>query len=1015
MRAYITGLAVTTIILSMKKSLPLALFIFLMALAAPLAAQKANLTQERCATHLLHNHDHDKHERFEGWLEKVIEKRRQLRAAGRLQEQVHTIPVVVHVIHSGQPIGQGSNITDEQVRSQIDVLNQDFRRLNADANQTRAEFQGVAADIGIEFALAVQDPEGLPTTGIQRARGDQSQWNPAEQVVMKSLSYWPSDQYLNIWVADLPGQLLGYAQFPVSNLPGLEDSPNTATTDGVVIDYQFFGNQGNIINNTSGRTTTHEVGHYLGLRHIWGDASSCEVDDFVADTPPTNSPHYGCNLDRAVCGSLNMVQNYMDYSDDACMNLFTQDQKERMRAVLENSTRRVSLLTSPALDPPVQVNNDLGVRQILSPGTGLCEDTFTPTIEVRNYGSNIVNSYTVQLLVNGNPVESISQNTTLDYLDTRIINFTPINNIQGQAALEFRVTQVNGGADGNSRNNSRTIDMVVFEQATPEVTNNGSLNNGWTLRNPDELDTWQLVQANSENGTAFTMNYYDYDIVGEYDYLLSPSIDFSGLLSANVVFDVAYRPFPGIDADGLIVAISTDCGNTFNPIDYVYRKTSTDLATGPEDSAPFTPTSANDWRRERVNLNRYIDDGPIVIAFIGQNGFGNNIYLDNIAFEVQEQFGNDLAITNILQPSFISCNTTVNPVIEVTNLGTNTMNSFTLEETVSGTSFTYTGAPLASRESTIVEMPSIEAANAENIQLNFTVAPNGPAFVDENSNNNTVATNVLVNNAQDIIPLRERFEPPTGAGGWSVINPDGQNTWELTTNTGLFNNRQSFTIDNFNNADTGDEDWLISPVLDFSQAPEAVLTFDLAYQSRPNTNDTLEIRVSTNCGQTFDDLIFLQSGQLLSQNASTDEFFTPTSQDFRNLTFNLNNYAAQGFDQLRLAFVNRSGRGNRLYIDNLLISVQELPLLNVERPFNNFKLVPSHTTGPFEAIMNLEERQDITVVITNALGQVVQEKTYTNVIDQVYSFDLSTQKPGMYLFRVFGNSYNQGRRIIIVR
>ncbi|MEZ4684942.1 MAG: M43 family zinc metalloprotease [Bacteroidia bacterium] len=293
---------------------------------------------------------------------------------------VVTIPVVVHVIYYRRSSVQ--NISDAQIQSQIDILTEDFRRTNTDASQTRAEFAGVAVDTEIEFCLATVDPNGNSTNGITRTSSRTRTWGLNDQMKFSSNGghdAWPASDYLNIWVCDISSGYLGYAQFP----------GGPAATDGVVIDYAYFGNIGTATAPFHlGRTGTHEVGHWLNLRHIWGDGG-CSVDDFVGDTPLSDAPNYGCALSHASCGSTDMVENYMDYSDDACMNVYTFGQKLRMQALFGTGGARASLLnsngcgnpgTGPTCSDGIQNGDETGVDcggSICPPcNTGSCD---TPT------------------------------------------------------------------------------------------------------------------------------------------------------------------------------------------------------------------------------------------------------------------------------------------------------------------------------------------------------------------------------------------------------------------------------------------------------------------------------------------------------------------------------------------------------------------------------------------------------------------------------------------------------------
>lgn len=265
-----------------------------------------------------------------------------------LRSEIVVIPVVVHVVYNTT----AQNIADAQIQSQIDILNLDYRRLNADAGSVPAAFAPVAADPRIQFQLAVRDPNCQPTNGITRTHTTTATFTDDNQVKSSATGGadpWPSDRYLNLWVCPLDsGGLLGYAQFP----------GGPANTDGVVINYQAFGNTGTATAPFNrGRTATHEIGHWLNLHHLWGDGgnnSSCTADDFVADTPKQSGPNFGCpTFPHVTCSNGpngDMFMNYMDYVDDACMFMFSTDQATRMAAAIAGA--RASIAASDALIPP---------------------------------------------------------------------------------------------------------------------------------------------------------------------------------------------------------------------------------------------------------------------------------------------------------------------------------------------------------------------------------------------------------------------------------------------------------------------------------------------------------------------------------------------------------------------------------------------------------------------------------------------------------------------------------------
>jgi hypothetical protein len=263
---------------------------------------------------------------------------------------VRTIPVVVHVVYNNAT----QNISDAQIQSQINILNQDFRNTNTDNVPTAVQnaFGGLRSDTQIEFCFAQRDPNGNPTNGITRTSTTHAAFYLENDVKFTSTGgrdAWDATKYLNLWVCDLGQDLLGYAQ-----PPGFD-----ASTDGVVIRYNSFGNIGNVLAPyNKGRTATHEIGHWLGLRHIWGDEPNCAADDNVNDTPKQKDQNGGCpsfpqtTQSGGSCSGTSpgsMFMNYMDYTDDACMYMFTNGQSILMNAALTGT--RNSLLTSDGCVP----------------------------------------------------------------------------------------------------------------------------------------------------------------------------------------------------------------------------------------------------------------------------------------------------------------------------------------------------------------------------------------------------------------------------------------------------------------------------------------------------------------------------------------------------------------------------------------------------------------------------------------------------------------------------------------
>lgn len=297
--------------------------------------------------------DEDKAQ-FEDWLQS-----RQLFSAVR-GNKIYRLPVVVHILHNGDEVGTGFNYSKEHIKHQIKTLNDDFRR-KAGTPGFNTHPDGV--DTQIEFALAEIDPEGNPTDGIVRVNMKSVQVPPIggnPVLLCSQYSLWDPEKYINIWSADMglpPGTLLGPGRFPISDIGGLPQEDNQYA-DGVFISAPHFGytESGNPYNR--GRTLTHEIGHFLGLLHTFSDNSDCTSEnDYCDDTPPIGSPTTGCPSTKPVAcdGRPVMIENYMDWSHDDCMNIFTRNQTTRMHTVLENSPRRKSLTTSDVITRPEDV------------------------------------------------------------------------------------------------------------------------------------------------------------------------------------------------------------------------------------------------------------------------------------------------------------------------------------------------------------------------------------------------------------------------------------------------------------------------------------------------------------------------------------------------------------------------------------------------------------------------------------------------------------------------------------
>jgi Pregnancy-associated plasma protein-A/Secretion system C-terminal sorting domain len=462
----------------------------------------------RCATseyeELLRQRDPKRlsREQFDAFLAPFIEQYNNTPANASQSFGVISIPVVVHVIHNGDAYGTNENITDAQVQSQITVMTQDFRRMiNTPGYNTNA----VGADTQIQFVLAKVDPNGNPTNGINRVNLCRDNYNvgsfPQIQALIdsevKPQTIWDPTLYMNMWSVNWDGSgLLGYAQFPSTGTA-------TANTDGVVAGHSYFGSRtlfpaGTYGDTTydKGRTMTHEVGHFLGLYHTFQGGCNGAGDN-CADTPSVDTENYGCPTGHDSCtiGSPDMIENYMDYTDDSCMNIFTVNQKAIITSVMNSSPRRSTLKTSTkdlaiplfANDAEVKIENICGG---IEPSCSVPNPTApAKVISLYNRGTATMTSATISYNMNGG---TNFTNSWTGSLAPNAFAYITLANTTTNGTLNVSITNVNGVADARATNN------------TASKTFGGSSGSGLAYANATSF-TFNLVGDRWGSETSWTL------------------------------------------------------------------------------------------------------------------------------------------------------------------------------------------------------------------------------------------------------------------------------------------------------------------------------------------------------------------------------------------------------------------------------------------------------------------------------------------------------------------------------
>jgi len=555
-----------------------------------------------------------------------------IKQANYKNDAIRVIPVVIHVLHTGG----SNNIADTQIFDAMEIINRDFNKLNPDTASVIDEFQNSIANVGIEFKLAQKDPNGNCTKGITRSYSELTN-NAGENV--KDFIKWDPSKYLNVWVvSNIEIGAGGYSYYP-------GEAPNNDANAGIVVLASQFGSIGESNgNNSSNRTLTHEIGHYLSLNHTWGNSNenniqdNCYDDDGISDTPLTIGTNSSCNLSQQSCGSLDNVQNYMDYA--SCSKMFTEGQKSVMRGHLEAGFSNIYRHLLPTYENLMAtgVHEDYNAPDCLANIEFYSSSSISCTqeeIEWENLSWNYDSALSYEWTFNGgNPSSSSEENPLITYSES------------GSYDVSLSIT-TSGGV------NTKTIEDAIYIQDQSDAIiapntihfNENNLDE-WYIEDYFEGLTWSWNSAGSSSSEgSIRIRSSDFIEQGSPRKVYTPSFNLSNLTPpCYLYYDYAYARKSTLSADELNVKISDDCGQTW--VSRLSKSTDNLTTTSANVYFNFTP-SAELWEEQRISLSSWTGESQVQALFEFSGSNGQYLYIDNIRFGVPNLSSEELTVNNL--------------------------------------------------------------------------------------------------------------------------------------------------------------------------------------------------------------------------------------------------------------------------------------------------------------------------------------------------------------------------------
>lgn len=949
------------------------------------------------------------------------------------------IPVVFHLVDDST---KQTWITDRDIYEQIEILNKTYSGEKAGAykNIIPKEMYSRLGRVPVKFVLARRTPSGALTSGIERRVNASPDHISIKSFATGGIDAWDVKKYVNVWAGTFSGEdegILGIATFPFTTGEG----PQGVVIGTATLPYASNVSRGYYPAYSEGATLAHEIGHYFYLWHTFGDATVCNNDDFRIqegwDLPEGAGPEGDDTPDEKAgpgnayfgnpsqnysdgCTSLTfgmMYGSFLNYFDDRALFMFSDGHRKRVEGCIE--LYRPELKTSNGAIAPVAVTDAFLVTATprgLPERRELILNNAPLTVTVRNSGTGVLNSVTVNMKMDGNATVSATFDLSLDAGKDTLLNLGKITGAAGAHVLTISTFAPNGVADMFPENDALQSFVYITSGAinapfTEAFTSTTFPPEGWQIWNPQENTTWiRNTTSGYTTAGAATVQNYNYNGGGQLDELLSPAINLGGADSALLQFKIAY----GVSSitnvsewDGLEAYVSNNGGVSY---ELAYKKTGNQLKTiTAAQTASFTalPSTPEKWRNESINLTPFIIPGnKILIKFRNVNAYGNNIYLDDIEVSVYTSFTRDAFPISILNIPDYLCSGDPVPSISFGTNGKVILNSLKVNYSIDNSAaanVSWTGS-LSQGGIDTVSLPALTSltTGAHTFTV-YTSTPNG--LIDENVTNDTIRKTFYVIGKVNS-PVTEGFETVTfPPATWAIDNLDGELTWEKATNTASAGTG-SMVINNFDQPATGTNDKFISSIVTGNAEYDSVfVSFD--YANAPGINypgstreplDTLEIMVTTDCGQTLI-TVWKKWGYELqtisNPNHASGTRFTPNANEWKNI--NLRLFPIVGNNDFQVYFVAKSNKQNNLYIDNINIYGKTVPARLKKQ---GYLIYPS----PFKAqfiIRNYEEPATLqSAGVYNSVGQMVWAKQLNGTAQKEITVDLAKLPAGVYTVKL---------------